>query len=1180
MDRLVKDKLKQKQIVNPHERIEVVLEKEKEKEKEKEERIPEKKTEKTQKQRGVTLIVDERDTKRGITAVEADDIMKKLRDKRLSKVTVRFPEEEKEREEAISKTLVERERETAKKAKKPKKLKTQFILEDEEEKEGEGEGEGEKEKEEMELVIEEEGAEGEQITTKTKTKRQTSRGERLTEKVKKGVAVLGPEEWVDIEGKSIFKRLPPKEAAVKVKLSSYYMANRKIFVNFINSFFERYKDELKSQEQVSCDAMRGQDNFSLLTHQKIVKDYLNLYTPYRGLLLYHGLGAGKTCSSIAIAEGMKSHKKVIIMTPKSLRENYMDELKKCGDFLYKKKQHWDWISDPAAFETLSSVLGLPLEYIKRQQGAWLVDVSKSDNNDESNALSTQDMKSLDAQINEMIQNKYTFINYNGLRASRLKSLTNDYEKNIFDNSVIIIDEAHNFISRIVNKLKREKEPETNKRGEKASLPMALSLKLYEFLLSAQNSRIVLLTGTPIINYPNEIAVLFNILRGYIKTWEIPLNVKTSKKISSETLQKALQGEKVMDFLDYSPSSKKLFITRNPLGFKNKIKVSTGYHGVTGEKKNVKGETVFDTDFISDDAFERKIIGMLREMDIDVMTEGIRIHNYKALPDKFDDFVLRFVDENTKKIKNVESFKKRILGLTSYFRSAQEGLLPRYDKTPEYYHVVKIPMSDYQFKLYEAERKKERTMESSSKKKKGQGQGQGQGQIDGIYKETSSTYRIFSRTCCNFVMPKPPGRPMPVESDQVSGENVIDQANRAEEKQNDVENEAEGEIEGEDALNAVADSSYQERIASAIAYVKEHSSEIFSKEALQTYSPKFLSMLENIEDESYTGLHLVYSQFRTLEGIGLFALTLEANGFARFKIKKNTSGAWELDIAEEDEGKPTFALYTGTESDEEKKIILKIYNGIWDDIPTQIATRLRKMANNNDMGEIIKVLMITSSGSEGINLRNTRYVHVMEPYWHPVRTEQVIGRARRICSHKDLPDALQTVEVFMYLMTFTKKQIEDETSLRLDLSKREPKIPLTSDEYLYEISTIKEEITSELLTAIKETSIDCAVYSRNSKENLHCISFGEPDNTAFSYYPNINEDQTDTVSKLNKDKITWTAKGITIRGIKYAARQMSQTLYKVYDLESYKKAIEKGGDPIFIGTLEIKPDGNKVFNMGV
>jgi SNF2 family DNA or RNA helicase len=73
-------------------------------------------------------------------------------------------------------------------------------------------------------------------------------------------------------------------------------------------------------------------------HQKLVRDYLALYTPYRGLLLYHGLGAGKTCSSIAIAEGLKSTKKVFVMVPASLRMNYIEELKKCGDPLYRKNQ--------------------------------------------------------------------------------------------------------------------------------------------------------------------------------------------------------------------------------------------------------------------------------------------------------------------------------------------------------------------------------------------------------------------------------------------------------------------------------------------------------------------------------------------------------------------------------------------------------------------------------------------------------------------------------------------------------------------------------------------------------------------------------------------------------------------------------------------------------------------------
>ena len=75
-----------------------------------------------------------------------------------------------------------------------------------------------------------------------------------------------------------------------------------------------------------------------------------------------------------------------------------------------------------------------------------------------------------------------------------------------------------------------------------------------------------------------------------------------------------------------------------------------------------------------------------------------------------------------------------------------------------------------------------------------------------------------------------------------------------------------------------------------------------------------------------------------------------------------------------------------------------------------------------MGEIIKLFMITASGAEGISLKNTRFVHICEPYWHPVRIEQVIGRARRICSHDKLPEELQTVEVFLYLMTFSKTQL--------------------------------------------------------------------------------------------------------------------------------------------------------------
>ena len=109
-------------------------------------------------------------------------------------------------------------------------------------------------------------------------------------------------------------------------------------------------------------------------------------------------------------------------------------------------------------------------------------------------------------------------------------------------------------------------------------------------------------------------------------------------------------------------------------------------------------------------------------------------------------------------------------------------------------------------------------------------------------------------------------------------------------------------------------------------------------------------------------------------------------------------------------------------------------------------------------------MITSSGAEGISLKNVRYVHITEPYWHPVRIHQVIGRARRICSHSELPKELQTVEVFLYLMKFTEEQLETMAiDIKLhDRSKNDKTRVITSDEFLYEISQIKENLNKEIL----------------------------------------------------------------------------------------------------------------------
>jgi len=957
-------------------------------------------------------------------------------------------------------------------------------------------------------------------------------------------------------------RLPTKDKKVLYRANSYYMNNREVFVNFINKLFKPFKEDFESlQSTISCDRPKDAA-FSLLTHQKVVRDYLNLYTPYRGLLLYHGLGSGKTCSSIAIAEGMKTDKQIIVMTPASLRMNYLQELKSCGDLIYKTNQYWEFIStgdkknpNDGIINTLSSVLSLSKDYIQKHGGAWLVNVKKSSNFGE---LSADQKKSLDLQINEMITNKYRFINYNGLRNSHLKDLTRDYTINPFDNKVVIVDEAHNLISRIVNKIKR---------------PESLSMRMYEYLMSAENCKIVLLTGTPIINYPNEIAILFNILRGYIKTWSFPVNIKSAKKINKDEMINIFKDFQILDFMDYKPSSKILTVTRNPFGFININKDGT-YKGVTNFKVNSKGN-------LSDDDFVRLISAILKQNNIEVSVSSIQVENFKALPDNIDSFQNFFIDSTTKQIKNDGLFKRRILGLTSYFKSAQEQLMPEYNKDTDF-KVIKLPMSDYQFGIYEQARIEERKLEKSNKKPKKPG-------VDGdLFKDSVSTYRIFSRAFCNFVFPSENPRPFPNSDKGLNGitesmdEDILDAV-----VVKDKINNPDG-LYGADDIELLEseakndqDETYDQRIKDSLTFLKDNSAKFLSPKGLETLSPKFLATLENIQDPEFKGLHLIYTQFRTIEGVGILKLILEANGFTQFKIKKNDAGLWALNIPESDQGKPTFALYTGTEDAEEKEIIRNIYNGDWDQIPDSIKTDLLPISTNNLYGEIIKVLMITASGAEGISLKNTRYVHIMEPYWHPVRIEQVIGRARRICSHQNLPIELRTVNVFLYLMEFTESQLEGENARELklkDVSKLNDAIPVSSDEALYEISTIKEEISKQILNAVKESSMDCAVYNKpGQKDSVKCFTFGKASPSSYSFKPSISNEESDTVTQVNKEKISWKAEEIKIpiNGVK-----KSFALYKarleVYDLESYNDAVKYGTDPILIGRLIKKPDGKVKF----
>ena len=973
-------------------------------------------------------------------------------------------------------------------------------------------------------------------------------------------------------GKTLYSnRIPKLEPNVLIKASNYYLYNREIFISFINSLFEPYKQQLLKEEQdmlsgkalISC-ANNDTNNFSLLIHQKIVRDYINIYTPYRGLLLYHGLGSGKTCSSIAIAEGIKNDKKVLILTPASLRDNYVEELKKCGDYMYKKNQFWEFIdtkANPRYLEYLSSLLKLPQEYINSNGGAWFINVKKEPNYD---SLDFEDQKKINSQLDKMINYKYQFISYNGLRSSHLNGMTYGGTINPFSNKVIIIDEAHNFISRIVNKLTRK---------------TSLSMKLYNYLMDAENCKIILLTGTPIINYPNEIAILFNILRGTIRSYncKLILDKKTMTKEKIESIFKAANILNYVDLIEYNALSYEVSITQNPFGY---VRSDTN-----------KNKLAYSSDVLSSEQFIQKIKEALEAQSLKIAGNKINVNGYKALPDNFDDFKSLFISPNNS-INNPSMFKMRIIGLTSYFRSAQEQLMPKYNHANSNdFRIIKIPMSDFQFGVYEEARVQERKLEESNKKKKSKKTKSG-AQGDDLYSDSVSTYRIFSRAYCNFVFPKPAiKRPMPNndetlettlenitklnEDDAIAknlSEDIIDDLSISEKLDNiDGKYDADDikDLEKDAAAQKLGDTSYSKRIIEALKELEKHASKYLSKTGLQLYSPKFLHILENIIDGDHKGIHLLYSQFKTLEGIGILKLVLKENNFAEFKIKKNESGEYILNVSSEDINKPMFASYTGSETPEEREIIKNVLNSNWKLVPSSLVKTLQTISDNNFMGQIIKVLMITSSGAEGISLKNVRYVHITEPYWHPVRIHQVIGRAKRICSHSDLPKELQTVNVFLYLMVFSEQQLTSDLSIELrlkDISKKDKKKVITSDEYLYEISSIKEEINASLLQSVKESAIDCSIHTRasSSEKDVKCFVIGNPSESKYIYTPNIEAQDKDEGMKLNKKKQVLKLNELVLNKIKYAYNKETQELY---DYDSFLK-----NELLLVGKLVTQDNG--------
>ena len=254
-------------------------------------------------------------------------------------------------------------------------------------------------------------------------------------------------------------------------------------------------------------------------------------------------------------------------------------------------------------------------------------------------------------------------------------------------------------------------------------------------------------------------------------------------------------------------------------------------------------------------------------------------------------------------------------------------------------------------------------------------------------------------------------------------------------------EREGEINKLELLKLPNNFFIGSRIISNIAYPNKLVNQLglnaltprlMNLDNLKTYSTKFYYIMKKILKTS--GTVFLYSNFKEYGGILTFIKILEHYKFKNFY--------------KEGVGKNRYAVWSGDETLEQKEKLRNVFNDIL-----------------NINGSKIKIVLGSPAIKEGVNLLRVRQVHILEPYWNISRLEQVIGRAVRFCSHKDVNLEKRYVKVFIYIATIPTELNKTEM-----LKKKEDRI-ITVDEHIYNMAIAKQKLSDKFEDVIKRTSID-------------------------------------------------------------------------------------------------------------
>ena len=638
-------------------------------------------------------------------------------------------------------------------------------------------------------------------------------------------------------------------------------------------------------------------NFELTNNQQFLKNFMDKKTPYKGLVIFHGVGVGKTCSAVNISKSYrntftKTDKKIICLVPKNIRGGWENT-----------------IYDPSKGEEQCSGDSFEDIVIRDKKG----NVGKRD-------------------VKNLIRQYYDFYGYLAFANSVEKLIKNEIgnrdispekreqiEREVihknFSYRILIVDEVHN--------LREENEIKDKKFRKGDEVFNQENGKTVKIVKKGKDDTFIVRDVDGIEEKVNK-----NVL----------MHLQVDKK-AKETIEKVIK---------YSKGMRIILLSATPMFNKSsEIIWLLNLLLKNDNRPTIRKEEVFDGDVLKPEGraiLEKKTTGYF---------SYLRGENPITFPIRF------YPDINSDKRCIGGDYNKKI----SYLDYPQLSIFgeERIDPNDNFKFMKmygskmsNVKRKDHQKKIYENFIQ------------------------DIIYESRNKNIGI-----------------------NLSNRNIGTQIS------NVVFHNEGDDHEYKDKFGQRGfEKTFKTRItrkSKKCSYINEDD-KILARENIKAYSTKIHTIIENMLKNKSEGIIFIYSDY-IFSGILPLAIALEHIGFEKYNGENILETREKID--------PIAYNFEPLTRENNKKAKYIVLTGDKSLSPNNEKERKDSLNYNNMNGENIKVILGNSVTSEGMDFKNIREIHVLDPWYHLYKIEQIIGRGIRYCSHSFHPKNKQNVTVYLH-----------------------------------------------------------------------------------------------------------------------------------------------------------------------